>query len=451
MRIIADVRSAKKEFSGRSARSDDGKLPDFVADVIAQVRETGDEALALLSRRFDGVELTGFEVPREQWAAGDGIDPDLQAAIGLAASRVEEFYRRQPVGGFDHATGSARLGQLVRPLERVGCYVPGGSAPLFSTLIMTAVPAKVAGVGEVVVATPPRKDGSVPPEILFAAKTVGVDRIYRLGGAQAIAALALGTATAGRVDKIVGPGNAYVVEAKRQLYGLVGIEALPGPTETLVLADHTAQPAHVAADLLAQAEHLGAQPVLITTGRELLDAVLKQVQERRRSRRRPREHGGLRGLHGGAVARDAHRGHRPLRQCAERHGLPEAHSGRADVRRDASRAGTSRCEDGPGRGAGGPRKGHRSQARLAVAKSAPQERRPGDETRRSKAARGRPYSFRERTSVRTMSPYMRSRANSPASTPCFSSFITCETPSRGTSAMRQPASRACSVMATSMP
>ena len=268
MRIIADVRSAKKEFSGRSARSDDGKLPDLVADVIAQVRETGDEALALLSRRFDGVELTGFEVPREQWAAGDGIDPDLQAAIGLAASRVEEFYRRQPVGGFDHATGSARLGQLVRPLGRVGCYVPGGSAPLFSTLIMTAVPAKVAGVGEIVVATPPRKDGSIPPEILFAAKSVGVDRVYRLGGAQV-----------GRVDKIVGPGNAYVVEAKRQLYGLVGIEALPGPTETLVLADHTAQPAHVAADLLAQAEHLGAQPVLITTGRELLDAVLKQVQE----------------------------------------------------------------------------------------------------------------------------------------------------------------------------
>ena len=279
MRIIADVRSAKKEFSGRSARSDDGKLPDLVADVIAQVRETGDEALALLSRRFDGVELTGFEVPREQWAAGDGIDPDLQAAIGLAASRVEEFYRRQPVGGFDHATGSARLGQLVRPLERVGCYVPGGSAPLFSTLIMTAVPAKVAGVGEIVVATPPRKDGSIPPEILFAAKSVGVDRVYRLGGAQAIAALALGTATVGRVDKIVGPGNAYVVEAKRQLYGLVGIEALPGPTETLVLADHTAHPAHVAADLLAQAEHLGAQPVLIATGRELLDAVLEQVQE----------------------------------------------------------------------------------------------------------------------------------------------------------------------------
>src|SRR5690625_1543354 len=278
MRIIADVRSAKKEFSGRSARSDDGKLPDLVADVIAQVRETGDEALALLSRRFDGVELTGFEVPREQWAAGDGIDPDLQAAIGLAASRVEEFYRRQPVGVCDHATGSARLGQLVRPLERVGCYVPGGSAPLFSTLIMTAVPAKVAGVGEVVVATPPRKDGSVPPEILFAAKTVGVDRIYRLGGAQAIAALALGTESVPRVDKIVGPGNAYVVEAKRQLYGSVGIEALPGPTETLVIADGSADPVHVAADLLAQAEHLGAQPVLITTSRELLAAVLEEVE-----------------------------------------------------------------------------------------------------------------------------------------------------------------------------
>ncbi|MGI8748774.1 MAG: histidinol dehydrogenase, partial [Deinococcus sp.] len=191
-------------------------------------------------------------------------------AISLAIARVRSFHRAQPAHGFlEHGEGGA-LGQLVRPLSRVGLYVPGGLAPLVSTLIHIAVPAQVAGVPELVVASPPGRDGTLHPAMLVAARLLGVSRVFKLGGAQAIGALAYGTASVPGVDKIAGPGNLYVVIAKRLVFGQVGIESLPGPTETLVIADDGADPRYVAADLLAQAEHLGAEPVLVSSSRELL-------------------------------------------------------------------------------------------------------------------------------------------------------------------------------------
>ncbi|MFO7545016.1 MAG: histidinol dehydrogenase [Trueperaceae bacterium] len=275
MRSIEGRDEALRWFATRGVAEDGEAAAREVDAIIAEVRAGGDEVLLRLSERFDGVRPASLVVGADEIAAAEGaLAPGLAASIRLAAERIRAYYQRQPAGGFVHAEGDTVLGQLVLPIERVGCYVPGGTAPLFSSLLMTAIPAKVAGVPHIVVATPPRRDGSVAPEILFAAHLVGVDTVVRVGGAQAIAALAFGTASVPRVDKIVGPGNRYVVLAKRALFGHVGIEALPGPTETLVVADDTADAHHVVADLLAQAEHAYAQPVLVTTDRALADAVL---------------------------------------------------------------------------------------------------------------------------------------------------------------------------------
>ena len=237
----------------------------MVNEIIAAVRAEGDAAVVRYSARFDGVALAEMRVPESLWAAAETVVSDeLKEAIGMSIARVKAFYQRQPQEGFVRAEGGAVLGLLTRPLARVACYIPGGTAPLFSSLIMTAVPAQVAGVPEIVVATPPRRDGSVAPEVLVTARMLGLGTVYRVGGAQAIAALAYGTATIPKVDKIVGPGNTYVVLAMQQVFGAVGIASLPGPTETLVLADDGANPEHVAADLLAQAEHVYAQAVLVT-------------------------------------------------------------------------------------------------------------------------------------------------------------------------------------------
>jgi histidinol dehydrogenase len=245
-----------------------------VRPILEDVQQRGDAALKHYTKQFDGVVLEHLAVPADMFAAAKAAVPaDLQAAIGLSIARVRRFYQQQPAGGFLSPSEDGLLGQIVRPLGRVGCYIPGGTAPLFSTLIMTVVPAQVAGVTDIVVTTPPQRDGSVAAEILLAAAMLGINQVYRVGGAQAIAALAYGTDTIARVDKIVGPGNAYVVAAKRLVYGAVGIESLPGPTETLVIADDSADIRHVAADLLAQAEHLLAEPVLITTSADLLDAL----------------------------------------------------------------------------------------------------------------------------------------------------------------------------------
>jgi len=253
-----------------------------VSEIIKAVRAEGDAAVARYSARFDGVVLDQVVVPESLWAAAEAaVSGELKEAIRASIARVRAFYDGQPQEGFMRAEGGAVLGLLTRPLARVACYIPGGTAPLFSSLVMTAVPAQVAGVPEIVVATPPRRDGSVAPEILVTARLLGLSTIYRLGGAQAIAALAFGTATIPKVDKIVGPGNTYVVLAMQQVFGAVGIASLPGPTETLVLADDGANPEYVAADLLAQAEHIYAQAVLVTPSealwREVEAALARQL------------------------------------------------------------------------------------------------------------------------------------------------------------------------------
>lgn len=266
MQRIAGLGEALRAVGESRQASSDPRIRERVADILRAVSERGDAAVGELTERFDGVALSSFVVPQADIAAAEGeLDASLKGAIRTAVDRVTSFYEHQPSEGFLHATEAGLLGQIVRPLDSVACYVPGGTAPLFSSLLMAAVPARVAQVPRIVAATPPRRDGSVPAEILFTAHVLGIDVLYRIGGAQAIAALAYGTETIAGVDKIVGPGNDYVIEAKRALYGVVGIEALPGPTETLIVADGAADLDHVVSDLLAQAEHLGAQPVLVTT------------------------------------------------------------------------------------------------------------------------------------------------------------------------------------------
>ena len=278
MQVLRGYAEAEQVFAARGGEADAGERT-IVEEIIAEVRLEGDAALLRLTRRFDQVELGASRVPETAFDAAErAVSAEVRAATELAAKRIRAFYEHQPREGFLHADDGGLLGQLVRPLRRVGVYVPAGSATLFSTLLMCAVPALVAGVPEIVVATPPRPDGSVAPEVLMAARLLGVREVYRMGGAQAIAALAYGTESIPRVDKIVGPGNRYVVLAKQLVFGVVGIEALPGPTETLVLADESADPEHVAADLLAQAEHAGAQPVLVTTHEPLRERVQAELE-----------------------------------------------------------------------------------------------------------------------------------------------------------------------------
>ena len=278
MQVLHGYAEAEKVFLGRGGEPDAGQR-DAVAEILAQVKAQGDVAVQEYTERFDKVKLDALRVPEGAFAEAERAVPkEIKEAMTLSAARIRAFYTHQPQEGFLQQTGGGLLGQLVRPLERVGVYVPGGSAPLFSTLLMCAVPAQVAGVPDIVVTTPPRPDGSVAPEILVAARLLGLCEVYRVGGAQAIAALAYGTESIPRVDKIVGPGNAYVILAKQLVFGAVGIEALPGATETLVLADHTADPEHVAADLLAQAEHAFAQPVLVTTDETFLAKVERELE-----------------------------------------------------------------------------------------------------------------------------------------------------------------------------
>jgi histidinol dehydrogenase len=247
-----------------------------VEQIIASVRSEGDAALQRWSAQIEGVALTTFEVDRSTIAAAyAALDPALVAALREAAAEIERFHRKQTRQSWVDWTDEGALGQIVLPLERVGVYAPGGTAPLPSSLLMAAIPARVAGVPEIIVCSPPQRDtGEVSPLVLVAADIAGVSRVFRLGGAQAIAALAYGTASVPRVDKIVGPGNLFVVLAKRAVYGAVDIEALPGPTETLVIADKNADPELVAADLLAQAEHdVIASAILLTDSPELARAV----------------------------------------------------------------------------------------------------------------------------------------------------------------------------------
>jgi histidinol dehydrogenase len=254
--------------------------PDQVVErILADVRTRGDEALRAYTRLLDGAEPVSLRVPAERIAqAWEATPPALREALTLATARIRTFHERQPRNTWLHwdAEGGA-LGQIVRPLERVGLYAPNGRAPYPSSLLMAAIPAQVAGVPQVVVATPPR-DGALNDTILAAAHVAGVSEVYAMGGAQAIAALAYGTTTVPRVDKILGPGNLFVVLAKRRVFGSVDIDQLPGPTETLLVADETANPAFVAADMLAQAEHDPmASALLITSSDALAQAVRGEI------------------------------------------------------------------------------------------------------------------------------------------------------------------------------
>ncbi|WP_309572354.1 histidinol dehydrogenase [Deinococcus sp.] len=247
-----------------------------VQRILADVRARGDDALRDWTEKLDGTRPDTLAVSADDLAQAS-VPDDLHAAIRTAISRVRAFYAQQPAHGFLNHGPDGALGQLVRPIGRVGVYVPGGLAPLISTLIHTAVPAQVAGVPEIVVTTPPDRAGNIHPAILVAARELGITQVYRVGGAQAIGALAYGTASIPAVDKVAGPGNLFVVIAKRLVYGVTGIESLPGPTETLVIADDSADARFVAADLLAQAEHLGAEPVLVSTSRDLLVRVQAEL------------------------------------------------------------------------------------------------------------------------------------------------------------------------------
>jgi histidinol dehydrogenase len=256
----------------RSTRFDAG-VDSSVASILDDVRARGDAAVEDYTRRFDHREPP-YEVARERWTARAAeVGADVRAALELAASRIRAFHERQVEPDLDVTLDGVRLELRVTPLARVGLYVPGGTARYPSSVLMTAIPAKVAGVRELVMVTP-----GASPETLCAAQLAGVDRVFELGGAQAVGALAFGTASVPRVDKIVGPGNAWVASAKRQVYGEVDIDSIAGPSEVLIIADASADPAWVAADLLAQAEHdREARVVLVTTSAELAASVDREL------------------------------------------------------------------------------------------------------------------------------------------------------------------------------
>jgi len=251
-----------------------------VRQIIDEVRNRGDGALLDYTSKIDGIELTSLEVSKKQVSSAyREVDSELVSALKLAAERVRAFHTAQKEAIWGELAQPG-LSQLIRPLQRVGVYVPGGTASYPSTLLMTVIPARVAGVREIILTTPLGSNGTVPPLTLVAADIAQVDRVFSIGGAQAIAALAFGTESVPKVDKICGPGNIFVVLAKKLVYGVVGIDGLQGPSEILIIADDTANPEYCAADLLAQAEHDPlASAILITTSRRLADEVNREVEQ----------------------------------------------------------------------------------------------------------------------------------------------------------------------------
>ncbi|MBE6620110.1 MAG: histidinol dehydrogenase [Ruminococcaceae bacterium] len=253
----------------------------IVTDIIATVRREGDAALLAYCKKFDGADMDSLTVtPAEMEEALQQVDPKFIAILERAAANIRKFHEKQVRNSFivNDESGIV-MGQKVIPVDRAGLYVPGGTAAYPSTVLMDAIPAKIAGVREVVMVTPPNKEGKVNPVILAAAHVAGIDRIFKVGGAQAVAALAYGTESVPRVDKIVGPGNAFVAEAKRQVYGVVSIDMIAGPSEILIVADGKSNPRHVAADLLSQAEHDKlASAVLVTDSAELAGAVQAEIE-----------------------------------------------------------------------------------------------------------------------------------------------------------------------------
>ena len=251
-------------------------VEDIVTDIIAEVRKNGDEALFAYSKKFDKAELSSLEVNKDEIDEALGlVDPEFISVMEEAAQNIRAFHEKQVRNSFViNDRDGVVIGQKVMPIEKVGLYVPGGTAAYPSTVLMDSIPAKIAGCPEIVMVTPPKQDGKVNPVILAAASIAGVDRIFKVGGAQAVAALAYGTESVPKVDKIVGPGNAFVAEAKKQVFGIVSIDMIAGPSEILVVADATCNPKFVAADLLSQAEHdKMASAVLVTDDRAFAQAV----------------------------------------------------------------------------------------------------------------------------------------------------------------------------------
>ncbi len=279
MADVLDARDAGPAEIASKLRRPGGFLSEGVRDaarrIVADVRERGDEALLEYTERFDGVRPDPVRVPVEEIAgARAALSPEIEESFGVAIENVRLFHKREMGRPFETSRNGATVGQRVRPIRRAGLYVPGGHAAYPSTLVMAAVPAQVAGVGEIAVCAPPGPDGSVSEHVLAVAGLLGLDEVYRVGGAQAVGALAYGTESIPAVGKIVGPGNDYVVAAKLEVFGVVGVDAPQGPSEILGIADVGAFPERVARDLMAQAEHLsGASAVLLTPSGELIERV----------------------------------------------------------------------------------------------------------------------------------------------------------------------------------
>jgi histidinol dehydrogenase len=286
MKIIEGYAQAKALFTrqgGPGAKVDEDR-EKTVRDIIERVRREGDKALYDYSEKLDGIKLDALEVSKETIErAYRDVDKELLSAMQLVSESIKAYHQVQfKTLVKDSAKGS--LGWVMRPQNRIGIYIPGSATPLPSSLLVTVIPARVAGVKEIFLATPPQKDGQVSPVKLAAAKIAGVDRIFAVSGAQAIAALAYGTETIPTVDKVFGPGSIYVTLAKKMVYGTVGIDGLYGPSEVIIIADETANPAFVAADLLAQVEHLSmASSMLITTSRKMAEAVNSEVAKQVRT------------------------------------------------------------------------------------------------------------------------------------------------------------------------
>lgn len=274
-------------FARNSAAAD---VENAVTEIIDTVVKKGDQALYDYARKFDGAELSALEVSEEEIAeAFAGVEPEFLEILEEAAGNIRAFHEKQVRSSFIMSEREGViLGQKVLPIEKVGLYVPGGTASYPSTVLMDGIPAKIAGCSQIVMVTPPGKDGKVSPVILAAARIAGIDRIFKVGGAQAVAALAYGTESVPKVDKIVGPGNAYVAEAKKQVFGQVAIDMIAGPSEILVVADSLSDPRNVAADMLSQAEHdKMASAVLVTDSRSFAEKVSAEIE--RQLPRLPRE------------------------------------------------------------------------------------------------------------------------------------------------------------------
>ncbi len=284
MQVLPWDKTTQKKVRREYATVFDKEVFKKVNRILNEVRERGDLALRRFTREFDGIDLP---LKRLRVSQGDinrafeKIQVQFVPLLKQITENVKEYYEKELKQSFEiQGKDGIRLGKQYMPLERIGIYIPGGTAPLVSTVYMTVIPARVAGVKEIVICTPPNRDtGEIDPHILAVANLLGVQEIYRAGGAQAIAAMAFGTRTIKKVDKIAGPGNQYVTEAKRQVYGFVDIDMVAGPSEVAIVADSTANPDYVTCDLLAQAEHFGGTSYLVTSSKKLIESVRKRIDE----------------------------------------------------------------------------------------------------------------------------------------------------------------------------